>query len=438
MGRRKSGGTKAEADGQKSHGLALGTACVEGDRMGVDGEEMDEKAESSNLDDSPLMRGQHQRRLLLRSYPHFGTAHFGTAKWMYKSGKIYFNKTLKASTNAHSMTPIVPGNAPNSSIPLLARAYLQLGTWKRALSPILDDDSIQEILVPLKNAAHYAKAWAKAWHMWALFNTAVIPHYTLRGCPDVAAKYVVAAVTGYFYSIACASTAKGGVDDSLQLFHVKKNQEKEKENVFGVAHWCTLNDHQMETKALTEEAISMAEKKMNMSLDDIIKMSKKNAAKGKRPPRPPIKNNGFQNRNPSHGNAVLHGFMDSRSSIRQGVLAKRRSNVHGNQFPVITEMARKAAAISVQNRMRNPNGRCVLTPLQRSADADSDIKDHLRGPLAQGSSKEEVVVALEVVFIRDKGTLAQGNGKEEVALVVVLMVGVVLLIDRLQLTDFAK
>ncbi|XP_042452348.1 uncharacterized protein LOC122036982 isoform X1 [Zingiber officinale] len=123
----------------------------------------------------------------------------------------------------------------------------------------------------------------------------------------------------------------------------------------------------METKALTEEAISMAEKKMNMSLDDIIKMSKKIAAKGKRPPRPP-------NRNPSHGNAVLHGFMDSRSSIRQGVLAKRRSNVHGNQFPVITEMARKAAAISVQNRMRNPNGGCVLTPLQRSADADPDIK----------------------------------------------------------------
>ncbi|KAG6466852.1 hypothetical protein ZIOFF_075336 [Zingiber officinale] len=211
----------------------------------------------------------------------------------------------------------------------------------------------------------------------------------------------------------------------LQLLHVKKNQEKEKENVFGAAHWCTLNDHQvmnlsfvldrdpvslcgsdqnledfpvlrdssktlnssasfdsiamqMETKALTEEAISMTEKKMNMSLDDIIKMSKKNAAKGKRPPRPPIKNQGFQNRNPSHGNALLQGFMDSRSSIRQGVLAKRRSNVHGNQFTVITEMARKAAASSVQNRMRNPNGGCVLTPLQRSADADSDIKDHLR------------------------------------------------------------
>lgn len=152
------------------------------------------------------------------------------------------------------MTPIVSGNAPNSSIPLLARAYLKLGTWKRALSPGLDDDPIQgneilvvsysflflvfvellylflsiayafqfcllhitEILVSLKNATHYAKDWAKAWHTWALFNTAVMSHYTVRGHPDVAAKYVVAAVTGYFYSIACASTAKG-VDDSLQV-----------------------------------------------------------------------------------------------------------------------------------------------------------------------------------------------------------------------------
>jgi FKBP12-rapamycin complex-associated protein len=40
--------------------------------------------------------------------------------------------------------------------------------------------------------------------------------YTFRGRPDIAGKYVVAAVTGYFYSIACASTTKG-VDDSLQV-----------------------------------------------------------------------------------------------------------------------------------------------------------------------------------------------------------------------------
>ncbi|CAL9159750.1 unnamed protein product [Musa hybrid cultivar] len=122
---------------------------------------------------------------------------------------------LALATNGHSGAPVSSGNMPNSGVPLLARAYLRLGTWKRALSPGLDDDSIQEILVSLKNATHCANDSAKAWHTWALFNTAVMSHYTLRGRPDVAAKYVVAAVTGYFYSIACASTAKG-VDDSLQ------------------------------------------------------------------------------------------------------------------------------------------------------------------------------------------------------------------------------
>ncbi|KAJ3676103.1 hypothetical protein LUZ60_003515 [Juncus effusus] len=100
-------------------------------------------------------------------------------------------------------------------IPFIAKVYLKLGTWKRALSPGLDDDSIQEILHSLKNATLCAKDWGKAWHTWALFNTAVMSHYTLKGRGEIVGKYVVAAVTGYFYSIACASTAKG-VDDSLQ------------------------------------------------------------------------------------------------------------------------------------------------------------------------------------------------------------------------------
>ncbi|WOK94449.1 serine/threonine-protein kinase TOR [Canna indica] len=100
-----------------------------------------------------------------------------------------------------------------SSDPLLARAYLTLGTWKRALSPGLDDCSIEDIRTSLKKATEFAPDWAKAWHTWALFNTAVMSHYTLRGRP--ASEYVVAAVDGYFNSIAYASTAKG-VDDSLQ------------------------------------------------------------------------------------------------------------------------------------------------------------------------------------------------------------------------------
>ncbi|KAL7199558.1 hypothetical protein ACSBR2_021782 [Camellia fascicularis] len=102
-----------------------------------------------------------------------------------------------------------------SNVPLLAQVYLELGTWQWALSPGLDDDSIEEILNAFRNATHYASKWAEAWHTWALFNTAVMSIYTVRGFPTIAAQFVVAAVTGYFHSIACAANAKG-VDDSLQ------------------------------------------------------------------------------------------------------------------------------------------------------------------------------------------------------------------------------
>ncbi|XP_074581107.1 uncharacterized protein LOC141837621 isoform X2 [Curcuma longa] len=133
----------------------------------------------------------------------------------------------------------------------------------------------------------------------------------------------------------------------------------------------------MATKPLTNEAIAMTEKKMDMALDDIIKMSKKNAAKGKRPPRPPIKNQDFQYRNPSQGNTRVQHFIDSRSSIRQGALAKRRSNFHGNQFPVTTEMARKAVGMPIRSSMMNQNGRRTkATGVQRKvADVSSNRKD---------------------------------------------------------------
>ncbi|KAK9097076.1 hypothetical protein Sjap_022573 [Stephania japonica] len=117
-------------------------------------------------------------------------------------------------------TDATPGLAAGTissspSVPLLARVCRKLGTWMWTLSPRLDEDTIQEILMSLRNATQCATNWAKAWHMWALFNTAVMSHYTVRGFPDVAGQYVVAAVTGYFHSIAHAATAKG-VDDSLQ------------------------------------------------------------------------------------------------------------------------------------------------------------------------------------------------------------------------------
>ncbi|PSS35208.1 Peroxidase [Actinidia chinensis var. chinensis] len=69
-----------------------------------------------------------------------------------------------------------------------------------------------------RNVTHCTSKWAKARHTWALFNTTVMSQYTVRGfsAPD---KFIVAAVTGYFHSIACAANAKG-VDDSLQVNHI--------------------------------------------------------------------------------------------------------------------------------------------------------------------------------------------------------------------------
>ncbi|XP_077223933.1 target of rapamycin isoform X2 [Tasmannia lanceolata] len=122
---------------------------------------------------------------------------------------------LAGTANLAPVTPTSIPNASSSGVPLLARVYLNLGIWQWALLPGFDDGSIQEILMAFRSATQCASHWSKAWHKWALFNTAVMSHYTVRGYPDIAGQYVVAAVTGYFHSIACAATDKG-VDDSLQ------------------------------------------------------------------------------------------------------------------------------------------------------------------------------------------------------------------------------
>ncbi|MFS7927137.1 hypothetical protein Hanom_Chr04g00305431 [Helianthus anomalus] len=100
----------------------------------------------------------------------------------------------------------------------------------------------------------------------------------------------------------------------------------------------------------------MTEKKMDMSLDDIIKMSKNgtSANKGKKQ-RIPNKNQKFSNNVVQDKSMRLRRFMDSRSSLRQGVLAQRRSNFQGNQFPLAAESARKAAVAPIRNRNFNGN-----------------------------------------------------------------------------------
>ncbi|KAF5207095.1 ribosome maturation factor [Thalictrum thalictroides] len=131
----------------------------------------------------------------------------------------------------------------------------------------------------------------------------------------------------------------------------------------------------MAAKPLTSEAIALTEKKMNMALDDIIKMNKK----------PTMKANNQRTFNKSQrsfnaagqGNSLkMRRFMESRSSLRQGALAQRRSNYQGNQFPVTTEAARKAATAPIRNRPYNRSRmdnhwnkpRVGFRPVQRRVD----------------------------------------------------------------------
>ncbi|CAH1453569.1 unnamed protein product [Lactuca virosa] len=112
----------------------------------------------------------------------------------------------------------------------------------------------------------------------------------------------------------------------------------------------------MATKPLTTAAIAMTEKKMDMSLDDIIKMSKTGSGtrtnKTKKQ-RVPNKNHNFTNNDVEDNKSMkLHRYMDTRSSLRQGVLSQRRSSFQGNQFPLAVEAARKAP-IRSRNFMRN-------------------------------------------------------------------------------------
>ncbi|KAH1080321.1 hypothetical protein J1N35_020082 [Gossypium stocksii] len=130
----------------------------------------------------------------------------------------------------------------------------------------------------------------------------------------------------------------------------------------------------MAAKPLTSEAIALTEKKMDMTLDDIIKMSKTSSNKTKKQRR--VLNKGQKPfNNAAKAKALkVRQYMDSRSSVRQGVLAQRRSSILGNQFPLAAEAARRAAVAPV--RIKNVNGvrvanlnkpRTGLPPVQRRA-----------------------------------------------------------------------
>ncbi|KAK8954118.1 hypothetical protein KSP39_PZI001752 [Platanthera zijinensis] len=121
----------------------------------------------------------------------------------------------------------------------------------------------------------------------------------------------------------------------------------------------------MASNKLSTEAIALTEKKMDMTLEDIIKMSKKAPFKGKQAPRSSNKSQGLLNDPVAQRNVKVQRFMNSRSSIRQGLLAQRRTNFKANQFPLTTEVARRVAALPNRNRVANPSKqRVVAAPIQ--------------------------------------------------------------------------
>ncbi|XP_031095710.1 uncharacterized protein LOC115999901 isoform X2 [Ipomoea triloba] len=124
----------------------------------------------------------------------------------------------------------------------------------------------------------------------------------------------------------------------------------------------------MATKPLTSETIALTEKKMDMTLDDIIKMSKNNSNKSKSKRVSNRSQKTFTNATQDKSGKIRK-FMDTRSSLRQGALAQRRSSFQGNQFPLATEAAKKAATAPIRsrgfsrNRTGNMNKWRVAAPL---------------------------------------------------------------------------
>ncbi|GMI96258.1 UAP56-interacting export factor 1 [Hibiscus trionum] len=154
----------------------------------------------------------------------------------------------------------------------------------------------------------------------------------------------------------------------------------------------------MAAKPLTSEAIALTEKKMDMTLEDIIKMSKNTSNKGKQQQQRRIPN---KSQRPMSNAAKdkafkVQQYMDSRASLRQGVLAQRRSNFQGNRFPFAAEAARRAAVAPFRNRAFNSRRvanvnkpRIGAPPVQRRAGNGGFAAKPQQKPLQQQQLQQQ-------------------------------------------------
>ncbi|XP_021754359.1 uncharacterized protein LOC110719689 isoform X2 [Chenopodium quinoa] len=151
----------------------------------------------------------------------------------------------------------------------------------------------------------------------------------------------------------------------------------------------------MATKPLTTEAIALTEKKMDMSLDDIIKMSKTNVGK---PKKQRVSNKTRTPTNEKQARALkMRQYMDSRSTLRQGVLAQKRSNFQGNSFPLASDAARKAVAAPFRNggfnrsKAINWNRPRAAGPMRRQGNASMGSNVHKQRQQQQPSQRGEMM-----------------------------------------------
>ncbi|TYI52738.1 hypothetical protein E1A91_D12G269200v1 [Gossypium mustelinum] len=92
----------------------------------------------------------------------------------------------------------------------------------------------------------------------------------------------------------------------------------------------------MEANPLTSEAIALTEKKMNMTLGELLAVW---SFLNHKPVSNAAKEKAFK----------VRQYMDSCSSLRRGVLAQRKSNIQGNRFPFTAEASRRAAVAPLRS-----------------------------------------------------------------------------------------
>ena len=119
--------------------------------------------------------------------------------------------------------PRLPRSDMSTISKLLAKCYIRQGDWMIALiHGNWESNHVREIIDAYSHATSHNKNWYKAWHSWALANFEVVTALTAQakrentGLPQsMVTGHVVPAITGFFRSIALASSSS--LQDTLRL-----------------------------------------------------------------------------------------------------------------------------------------------------------------------------------------------------------------------------